>query len=125
MKEKIEIEYNLKTSPKVLFPRLSTATGLAEWFADNVTVKNKTQYAFYWDQSIEEAEQTYIRENVVVKYEWKNKDEKAYFEFRIRIDDLTGEMALIVTDMVDSDEKDEIVDLWDIQINKLKHVLGL
>ncbi|HEY9124269.1 MAG TPA: START-like domain-containing protein [Bacteroidales bacterium] len=125
MKEKIELEYILKTSPKVLFPRLSTATGLAEWFADNVTVKNKTQYAFHWDKSIEEAEQTYIRENVVVKYEWKNKDEKAFFEFRIRIDDLTGEMALIVTDMVDSDEKDEIIDLWDIQINKLKHVLGL
>ena len=36
-KEQFELEYVLKTSPKVLDKLLSTPDGLSEWFADDVT----------------------------------------------------------------------------------------
>ena len=45
MKKRILLEYTLNSSPKVLYPRLSTPGGLAEWFADDVkvyVVLNKT-----------------------------------------------------------------------------------
>ena len=38
-KEKISLEYIFKTSPGILFTRLSTASGLSEWFADDVNIK--------------------------------------------------------------------------------------
>ena len=48
MKKRILLEYTINASPKVLFPRLSTPGGLAEWFADDVNVKGKI-FNFIWD----------------------------------------------------------------------------
>jgi hypothetical protein len=41
MSEKIEMEYTFNTSPRVLYNRLSTPAGLAEWFAEDVNLKNE------------------------------------------------------------------------------------
>lgn len=124
MKKKFELEYTLNTSAKVIFPRLSTPGGLAEWFADNVTIKGKV-YTFFWDTMEQSAEQTVLRENIVVRYEWLDDENDAFFEFRLKTDELTGELALIVTDFAEEDEKEEIIDLWDSQISKLKHTIGI
>ena len=35
---KYELEYTMDCSQKVLFTRLSTPEGLAEWFADDVNI---------------------------------------------------------------------------------------
>jgi molecular chaperone HtpG len=37
-----EFEYEIKASPKVIYPYLSTASGLQQWFADKVTVISKS-----------------------------------------------------------------------------------
>jgi uncharacterized protein YndB with AHSA1/START domain len=124
MKKKIEIEYTMNTSPRVLFPRLSTPGGLAEWFADNVTIKGK-QYTFVWEGTGQRAEQAAIRENQMVRYEWLDEDEKTFFEFRLRTDELTGDQALIVTDFIDEGDKEDSINLWDSQISRLKHAIGL
>lgn len=123
MKKKIELEFTMKTSPKVLFPRLSTPSGLSEWFSDNVNIKGNI-YSFVWNGISQEAEQAHIRENQVVRYEWVDDDD-AFFEFRLRTDDLTGDLALIVTDFADDDEKEDVVNLWEAQILALKQTIGL
>ena len=46
-----------------------------------------------------------------------------FFELRIRVDDLTGENSLIVTDFAD-DEAEDAQDLWHAQVDKLRRVLG-
>ncbi len=127
MRKKIELEFIMKTSPKILFPRLSTPAGLSEWFADNVTVRNKTTFDFRWAKTIQTAEQTYLRENVAVRYEWNDIPDKDsnYFEFRIRIDELTGDLSLIVIDFAEEDEVEETIELWHTQIERLKRLLGL
>jgi uncharacterized protein YndB with AHSA1/START domain len=125
MKKKFELEYYIKTPPKVLFPRLSTPGGLSEWFADNVTIKGQHEYSFHWDNTIQKAEQTHIRENQCVKYEWKDISEPSYFEFRLKTDELTGDLALMITDFAEEDEKEDAIELWDTQIAKLKHTLGI
>ena len=51
-KEKFELEYVLKTSPKVLDKLLITPDGLSEWFAEDVIVKDEV-YTFHWDGSEE------------------------------------------------------------------------
>ena len=121
-KVKIQLEYVINCSPKVLYNRLSTASGLAEWFAEDVSVKGR-KFTFSWEGSQQVAEMTMKRENRIVRFNWVD-DENAYFEFRISQDELTGDVSLIVIDFTEADEREEIIDLWNAQITDLKHVLG-
>lgn len=124
MKKKIILEYILNCSPKVLYPRLSSASGLAEWFADNVNLDGK-YYAFIWDGDKQRAEVLAKKENAYVRFKWDNDDDgRAYFEFRINIDELTNEVALIITDFVYPEEETETSELWDKQVEQLKRVVG-
>lgn len=125
MKQKLELEYTINSSPKVLFNRLSTAGGLSEWFADNVNVKGKT-FTFIWGESDQIAELILKKDNKYVRFRWiDEKDEKFYFEFKVNIHELTGDVALLITDFAEKDELDDTIELWNTQIAKLKHVLGL
>ena len=125
MKEKIELEYTLNTSPKVLFSRLSTPSGLSEWFADNVNLQGNI-FTFVWDGSEQQAELVSMKENKCIRFKWIDEENSNnYFEFRINQDELTGGLALLITDFIEKDDKDETAELWDSQINALKRVLGL
>ncbi len=127
-KEKISLEYILKTSPAILFSRLSTASGLSEWFADDVNIKDNF-FTFRWDKTEEQAELLIKKENKTVRFRWLNGDdgtdpEQDYFEFQISTIELTGETVLTVTDFATSDEKNDTVELWNEQIDILKTNLG-
>ncbi len=120
-KVKIQLEYVLNCSPKVLYTWLSTASGLTEWFADNVKVRGK-KFTFVWEGTEQTAEMTIQKENKLVRYNWLNEDD--YFEFRITQDELTGDVSLIVVDFADENEEESTKELWDSQVTDLKHKLG-
>ena len=120
-KVKIELEYVLNCSPKVLFNRLSSASGLSEWFADDVTVDGK-KFIFIWDDVEYEAELAFLKENLLVRFNWL--DDGNFFEFKITRDELTGDVSLLITDFIEPNEKKEIQSLWDSQVALLKHVIG-
>ncbi len=120
-KVKIELEYVINCSPKVLYNRLSTASGLSEWFADDVSVNGK-RFAFIWDKSERVAELSFKKENLIVRFDWT--DDTTYFEFKITRDELTGDVSLLIVDFCDQDEIKETKSLWNSQITELKHVLG-
>lgn len=126
MKLKFELEYTLNSSPKVLFSRLSTPEGLCEWFADNVTVDGDL-FTFYWNKIDSKARLSALKENKLVRFEWLDREEEEsnYFEFRINIEELTGDVALIITDFAEADEKEDAIYLWDSQITDLKRLLGI
>ncbi len=121
---KLELEYLIKTTPKILFNRLSTASGLSEWFADNVIVEGDT-FIFQWEGSEQSARQSMIKENTSVRYTWIEDDEEgSWFEFNINIEELTGDVALIIIDNIEEDETDDITELWNQQIETLKIGIG-
>ncbi|HZL11352.1 MAG TPA: START-like domain-containing protein [Prolixibacteraceae bacterium] len=125
-KIKLQLEYIVNCSPKILYARLSTATGLAEWFADDVRVKGN-HYTFIWEGANEEAEKKIHKENKMVRFEWIGDDldkDESYFEFVINQDDLTNDVSLVIVDFADADEVEQISDLWNSQIGKLKQILG-
>jgi uncharacterized protein YndB with AHSA1/START domain len=126
MRLKFELEYTLNCSPKVLFSRLSTPEGLGEWFAENVNVEGDL-FTFYWNGSESKARLIALKENKLVRFEWMNleNEEENYFELRINIDELTSDLALIITDFADADEKEDSINLWDSQISDLKRILGI
>ena len=126
MRSKFELEYNLNCSPKVLFSRLSTPEGLGEWFADQVNVDGDI-FIFYWNSSESKARLSALKENKMVRFEWigMENEESNYFEFRINLEELTNELALIITDFAEAEEKEDAIYLWDSQINDLKRALGI
>ena len=90
-KTKLLLEYTINCSPKVLFNRLSTASGLSEWFADDVMVRGKI-FTFIWEGDNQIAEKKVQKENRLVRYEWLEDGldkEEGFFEFIINQDDLT------------------------------------
>ena len=121
---KYDLEYVIRASQKVLFERLSTSSGLSEWFADNVNQKGNV-FTFEWDGSQQKAEMLQKKDNQFVKFHWlDSEDDDSYFEFRFEIDALTNDLSLIITDFAEEDEIEENMELWDSQISELKHVLG-
>ena len=130
-KEKISLEYIFKTSPGILFSRLSTASGLSEWFADDVNIKENL-FTFIWDKTEQTARMLQKKENKNIRFQWVddqsndvvNDEEEDYFEFKITVMELTGETALIVTDSLLPEDKADAIDLWNEQIDRLRIKLG-
>ena len=62
-----------------------------------------------------------------VKFKWleaEENNENTYFELRIKIDEMTGDRAIIITDFAEDDEVEDAKELWIAQLDKLKRVLG-
>jgi hypothetical protein len=120
-----KLEYIVSSSPDVLFEFLSTAGGLEKWFAPRVYIKDNT-FVFSWgNDELKQATLLALREREFVRFRWQDQSDKKYFEFRLQIDDLTNEIALIVSDFADTkDELESARLLWNAQIHDLLHALG-
>ena len=125
-KEKIRMEYILNNiSLSVLWNSISTPSGLSDWFADNVTVDGKI-YSFWWDGNGHQAELQIARVGYYIRFHWlDDEDPKTYFEFKVEPNELTGNVALIITDYVHHDEKQDAIKLWDKQVDDLRRRSGM
>lgn len=126
-KEKIKMEYMLKAgSGNIIWNIISTPSGLETWFADKVTAKNKT-FTFQWGKTeIREAELINCRTNNFIRFHWLDDEEsKSYFELRIAYNELTEDLMLEVTDWAMPDEIEDLKDLWESDVEKLKRISGL
>jgi len=123
-KKIFQLEYTLKCSVPVLYNRISSPSGLSEWFSDDVNIKGDL-YTFIWDGSEETAEIISKKENKSVRFHWVKQDKTTFFEFKIEKDELTRDLALIITDFIEDDEKEGAIELWNSQIDDLKRALGL
>ncbi|MBT3648553.1 MAG: SRPBCC domain-containing protein [Flavobacteriales bacterium] len=123
-KKQIEIEFMIRSSVKILYQCLSTSSGLSEWFADDVTIK-RDEAKFVWEGNTEEATILAKKQDQFIRYQMLELEgTDYYFEFLIKTDPLTGDVALLITDFVDEDEEEEQRLLWESQIGELKHILG-
>ena len=123
---KYSIEYPIKTSISILYKRLTTPSGLSEWFADNVNIKNDV-LTFYWDGSEEDAIILKMKKHEFIRFQWvDDQGEEKYFEFFIQVHNMTKDISLIVTDFADDEqEKEDGIQLWDKQIDNLKNAIGI
>jgi len=125
-KNKYEFEFLVKASPAMIYQFLTSASGLSQWFADDVVYKGG-HYVFIWDDTKERAKLTRNKKNERVRFQWLDEDgneTEYYTEFRITTDDLTKDVSLLVTDFSEDDEE-EVLMLWENQIEDLKHILGV
>lgn len=83
-------------------------------------------FTFIWEGIEEEAELITKKSDDRIRFKWlESKDDESFFEIRIQVDALTKDVSLIVTDFADDeDEVEESKQLWENQIDELKHIIG-
>lgn len=123
-KKKYELEVVVHASPAFLYNYISTPSGLSEWFADDVNSRSD-KFSFIWEGAEEVAYLVRSKADEYVRFKWEeDQEDKYFFEIKIQEDELTGDVSLIVTDFAEEDEMEEAKDLWETQLEELKHVIG-
>jgi hypothetical protein len=121
-------EFELKASARMLFPYINTASGLAEWFADNVNFDPKKNFIFIWN-----GEQSFAKKAnpkpFWVKYEFLSKEGKeekdpSCIEFRINENEMTGTSFMEIIDYSEFDDHEEMQEIYESLVNKLKEIVG-
>ncbi len=118
------MEFMVHSAPNVLYELISSPSGFSEWYCDDVDVRGD-QYTFKWGGDEEATTMIGRKAPEVIRFHRNDDDDHAaFFEFRIRIDDMTNEVALIVTDHAWPGEVEATRNLWASQIANLIRVLG-
>jgi hypothetical protein len=128
-KYKFVVEFELRASPKVLFPYISSASGLQQWFAEKVTLKDSSTFDFSWDGDSHIAKLSQLRLNKSAKFDFlpaANTEERDhnYIEFKMEVSDLTGSTYLKIIDYSANHDEEELTELWEDLIFKLKEIVG-
>jgi uncharacterized protein YndB with AHSA1/START domain len=122
-KKKFNIEYEIKSSPRILYSFLNEPNGLTQWFADDVSVKDQV-YTFTWDDEPQKAKLVSIKENKFVRFRWIDDEPQYFFEMEIVQDELTNDVALSITDFAPEETLNDRRLIWDNQVEYLISVLG-
>lgn len=121
---KYELEFIVHSSAEMLYEFLFSSSGLSEWFCDDLNIRNGI-YTFIWEEQYQQARLLKTVEFQSVRFQWIEKTDGSFFEFKIQRDELTNDISLIITDFADTEsEKESSKRLWKIQVEKLMHVLG-
>ena len=137
-KWKFENEYEMKASPKILYPYLNTPAGLAQWFADDVTIDEDKVFSFFWNDEVQKARLTGKRNDNFVRFEYlsmqddgngedkapSKSDEQSYVEFFLEKNEITQSVYLRVVDFSDEEDEEELYELWDGMIASLRETVG-
>ena len=127
-KYKFVAEYELKSSPKVLFPYFSTASGLEQWLAEKVIIMPDQSFDIQWDGESHLALLVSHRLNKAVKFEFigsaPEEENRNFIEFRLDVSDLTHSTYLKVIDYSTNTDEQELISLWDGFIDRLKEIVG-
>jgi len=123
-------DYEIHASIKMLYPYIQTASGLSEWFADDVTINNNDKsFTFFFDNEEHRAKLVAFRTNHFVRFEFlpENKVDEgdpSYFELRLDFNELTQSTYLKIFDYSDFDDHKELHSLWDGLIELLRKTVG-
>ena len=123
-------DYEIHASTKMLYPYIQTASGLSEWFADDVRINNQDKtYTFNWDNEKHTAKLVAHRTNHFARFEFlpENEEDEAdpsYFELRLEFNELTQSVYLKVLDYSDFDDHRELQALWDGLVEMLRKIVG-
>ncbi len=127
-KSKFVYEFEINASKKMLYPYFSSASGLSQWFADDVTIDEDHNFNFIWEGEDHKAKMVSHRINNFVKfvYDDGNDDDKdkSYVEFKLELNEMTQTTFIKVVDYSDFDDKEEQAELWDSLLHTLKEIVG-
>ena len=120
-------EYEMRASKKILYPFISSASGLSQWFADDVNINNQNKtFTFIWDGEETQAKMVSSRSNHHVRFKFINEDQEDdpnFVELVLNVNELTNTVFIRVTDYSEM-ELEEAQELWESFIHSLKEIVG-
>jgi len=124
-RQRIELEFPMHCSANTLYNYISSPAGLSSWFADDVSVHGNN-FVFKWDDGeVQEAELVKNVNRKHVKFRWiAGPNVNEFLEFTIHKDEITDDLALIVSDCAETDDLDELEMMWENQVQNLKKQIG-
>ena len=128
-KYKHEQEFEFHASANILYPYLSTLSGLEQWFAESATVGSDRIWNIVWDGENHFARKIIDQKNKHVKYEFLSADKKEIedpntLEFFVEKNDFTGFYYVRVVDYSEEDDEEELMDLWEQIMQGLHDVVA-
>lgn len=130
-KIKFVADYQINTSKKIIYPYLSTASGLSQWFADDVIINEDKIYNFIYDGENHYARPVIMRTNHHVKFEFSDpyeeeeeESDKPFIEFKLEENELTQTFYLRVIEYGDAYDEQEQASIWEGLIGSLKEIIG-
>lgn len=130
-KKQILLEFELNaTSPTIIWPLISEATGLERWIADKVE-RNGDKLFFTWGtswQNKDERSATITKEikEKLIRFKWdEDEDPDAYCELKIEMGEITNDCILAVTDFAEPDDIDSLKELWEDNMEMLHQASGI
>lgn len=126
-KFKYVTEREVKSSLKQLYPYLATASGLSQWFAEDVKAEDKKSFIIYWDAAPQRARIIAHRVNHLVRYQFEREGEEkspSYLEFRLAYNEFTESTFVTITDYSEMSDPDELDALWSNLMDRLREVIG-
>ncbi|MEH0156619.1 START-like domain-containing protein [Limibacter armeniacum] len=128
-KYKYTTEFEVNASVNMLYPYFSTATGLKEWFADDVNMESEKKFVFEWQGELKPARMVIKRTNQHVKFQFDPVNEAdehdlAYVEFKMDYNELTQSTFIKVIDYSEMDDEIELDEMWGQFFDDLKKQVG-
>ena len=125
-KNKFQTEFEINASKKMLYPYIYSASGLAQWLADDVNINEDNIYNFIWEEEDHKYCIAAHRTNSFVKFESTDDedDDPNYFELRLEMNELTQSVFIRIVDYTDNTDDEELQDLWESMIFNLKEIVG-
>ena len=127
-KRRFEMEYPINASPKLLFPYLASASGLSQWFCDDVRLDPDHRLNMVWDKQNHFAEIALQRPGRSIRYVFLDERKQPlldanYLDFSLEYSKITDSVFLRVTDYSDHDNEEHL-ELWDGLVSKLREQVG-
>ncbi|MCC2544903.1 ATPase [Hymenobacter sp. BT175] len=128
-KHRFTVEYPVNASPKILYPYLASASGLSQWFCQDVRLDEDHRFNFIWDNQSHFAEVSSHRTNRSVRFVFLDANKRSvsdanYLDFTIEESQLTQEVYLKVTDYSEETDDIELQEMWDSLIVRLRELMG-
>jgi len=128
-KRRFEMEYSINASPKLLFPYIASASGLSQWFCEDVRLDPDHRYNMVWDRQNHYAEVAAQRPGRSIRYVFLDEHKRPladanYLDFSLESSRITDEVFLRVTDYSDHTDGQEHSELWEGLVSKLREQVG-
>ena len=129
IKTRFVVEFPINASPKILFPYLATASGLSQWFCDDVRYVEGQRLNFIWDQENHYAEISGQRLNRAVRFVFLDEHRQQvldanFLDFSLDSSQVTDEVYLRVIDYSSWHDAAEQQEMWDGLVAKLREQVG-
>ena len=130
-------EYEFNASARLLFPYISTAQGLEQWFADKAITRGNGAINFEWDQTQHLATVGSQKLNRLVRFDFAapgqgvvlastddlvNEVVTPFIEFSIETSPVSESVFLKITDSTTSGTGD-VEETWDNLVSNLKDIV--